>query len=62
MSNIFWAFAKHETEKEKIINEIINHYHTTGETDFEINISGYDNFSKSDLESITREVERRLNY
>jgi hypothetical protein len=60
MLDIFMAYAKHEQEKEDIIKKIINHYHMTGELQFSIDLSGYDDFSNSDLDYIQEEVKRRL--
>jgi hypothetical protein len=56
----FSGFAKHEQEKENIIKKIVNHYRMTGELQFSIDLSGYDDFSDSDLEYIQREVRKRL--
>lgn len=55
--NIFGAYAKHEQEKEDVINEIIRRAHE-GDTNFTIELD--DCFSQSDVEYIEKEVERRL--
>ena len=54
---MFWAYAKHEQEKEKLINQIINMYHQ-GIMDFNIQLD--DNFSKRELEEIQKEVIKRI--
>ena len=54
------AFAKHEQEKEDVIKEIVNHYCMTGELQFSVDLSGYDNFSDDDIEYIQEEVRKRL--
>lgn len=53
MNDVFWMFAKHETEKEKIIHEIIERANA-GETDFIIQLD--DCFSPGDLEEIKKRV------
>lgn len=57
MNFIFGAYAKHEQEKEDIINSIVNKARN-GETNFSLNV--YDDFSEAELEEIKREVECRI--
>jgi len=52
-NDVFWMFAKHETEKEKIIREIIERANA-GETDFTIQLD--DCFSPGDIEEIKKRV------
>lgn len=57
MNFIFGAYAKHEQEKEDIINSIVDKARN-GETNFSLNV--YDDFSEAELEEIKREVECRI--
>lgn len=55
-NDIFFAYAKHEQEKEDIIQTILAAAYR-GETEFSIDLD--DNFSDDEIEEIKREVIRR---
>lgn len=57
-STAFGAYAKHETELEYIINEIVNHVRRTGDIHFSIPID--DDLSPKDIEYIKEKVSERL--
>ena len=54
---MFWAYAKHEQEKEDVI-QIILEAARNGETDLSIQLD--DHFSDEDVKYIEEEVYRRL--
>ena len=54
---MFWAYAKHEQEKEDVIQMILKTYQN-GEDAFSIQLD--DDFSDEDIEYIKEEVYRRL--
>lgn len=56
---MFWAYAKHEQEKEDIIQLIVNEA-LNQNTTFSIQLD--DDFSDDEIEEIEREVYRRLGY
>lgn len=56
---MFWAYAKHEQEKEDIIQLIVNEA-LNQNTAFSIQLD--DDFSDEEIEEIEREVYRRLGY
>ena len=56
---MFWAYAKHEQEKEDIIQLIVNEA-LNQNTSFSIQLD--DDFSDDEIEEIEREVYRRLGY
>ena len=55
-SDIFYAYAMHEQEKEDIIQTILEAAYN-GETEFSIDLD--DDFSDEEIEEIKREVSRR---
>ena len=57
MHDIFLAYAKHESEKEQIINKICIATRN-GETNLTLDLD--DDFSDDELEYIKQEVHRRL--
>ena len=54
---MFWAYAKHEQEKEDVIQMILEAARNE-DTQFSIQLD--DDFSDDDIEYIKREVYRRL--
>lgn len=56
---MFWAYAKHEQEKEDIIQLIVNEA-LNQNTSFSIQLD--DDFSDDEIEEIEKEVYRRLGY
>jgi hypothetical protein len=56
---MFWAYAKHEQEKEDIIQLIVNEA-LNQNTSFSIQLD--DDFSDDEIKEIEREVYRRLGY
>lgn len=56
---MFWAYAKHEQEKEDIIQLIVNEA-LNQNTAFSIQLD--DDFSDDEIEEIEREVYRRFEY
>ena len=54
---MFWAYAKHEQEKEDAIQMILEAV-ANGSTDFSIQLD--DDFSDEDIEYIKEEVYRRM--
>ena len=56
---MFWAYAKHEQEKEDIIQLIVDEA-LNQNTAFSIQLD--DDFSDDEIEEIKREVYRRLGY
>ena len=54
---MFWAYAKHEQEKEDVIQMILESAQN-GETDLSIQLD--DDFSDEDIEYIKKEVIRRI--
>ena len=54
---MFWAYAKHEQEKEDVIQMILEAVHN-GEDAFSIQLD--DDFSDEDIEYIKEEVYRRM--
>lgn len=54
---MFWAYAKHEQEKEDVIQTILEAARN-GETNLSIQLD--DHFSDEDVEYIEEEVYRRL--
>ncbi len=54
---MFWAYAKHEQEKENVIQMILKAARN-GETSFSIQLD--DDFSDEEIEYIKEEVYRRL--
>ena len=54
---MFWAYAKHEQEKENVIQMILAAA-VRGETDLSIELD--DHFSDAEIEYIKEEVYRRM--
>lgn len=54
---MFWAYAKHEQEKEDVIQMILEAAQN-GETDLSIQLD--DHFSEEDVRYIEEEVYRRM--
>jgi hypothetical protein len=55
---MFWAYAKHEQEKEDVIQMILEAIRNGGEDTFSIQLD--DDFSDEDVEYIKEEVYRRM--
>ena len=55
---MFWAYAKHEQEKEDIIQQIVNAA-LNGDTEFFVQFD--DDYSDAELKEIEEEVRRRIN-